>query len=112
MEIDVQNNSDYQLVRLTGELRSEAMARITEELHPLIGERGAAMVVDLSEVPMIDSSGLSSLIGLATHARLSKSRVVLTGATPFVSGVFNMTQLDKWFEITETVYDAEKMLRN
>ncbi len=100
----------YHIVALRGELRTEQGAAVTDELHPLIGERGARMVIDLSGVPMIDSSGLSCLISLATHAKLSQSRLVLAGATPFVSGVIAMSQLDKWFEMVAEVAEADALL--
>ena len=111
MDIDVQSPRDgCWLVRLRGDLRDESGPVLQQELHPLLGERDAAMVVDLSAVPMVDSRGLSQLISLATHARLSRSRVVLVSPTPFVAGVFKMTKLDEWFEISADVTAAWKRL--
>ena len=112
MEIDVQSGDDgCWLIRLRGDLRSEAGPAIEQELHPLLGERGAALVVDLSEMPSVDSGGLSHLISLATHARLSQSRVILVNPTPFVAGVFNMTKLDTWFDLAEDAAEARRRLR-
>jgi len=109
MEIDIQSTQDRcWLVRLRGDLRGESGPLIQQELHPLLGERDSAMVLDLSDVGMVDSRGLSQLISLATHARLSQARVVLVAPTPFVAGVFKMTKLDAWFEITEDVAQAWK----
>jgi anti-anti-sigma factor len=69
-----QTDNGYTLVALRGELRREASQMLEEKLHPLIAEKGSAMVIDLTGMPTVDSSGLSQLIGLATHARLSESR--------------------------------------
>ncbi len=110
MQIDIEQRTGYELVRLKGELRRDAAAKIEEELHPLIAPKRTAMIVDLSELETVDSSGLSQLIGLATHARLSESRVVLFGATPFVAGVFEVTKLDQWFDIAKDLPEAERRL--
>jgi anti-anti-sigma factor len=112
-EIEVQaDREDYQLVRLRGQLRNEAAPDIEEKLHPLVGVRGSAIVVDISGVTEIDSSGLSHLISLGTHARLSQARMVLTGPTPFVAGVLSTTRLDTWFDMADDVADAERRLKS
>jgi anti-anti-sigma factor len=84
---------------------------LEEKLHPLIAEKGSAMVIDLTGMPTVDSSGLSQLIGLATHARLSESRVVLFGPTAFVAGLFELTRLNTWFDIAADEAGAVAMLR-
>lgn len=110
LQISIEPRADYHLVRLSGELRAEQEPRITEELHPLIAQAGAAMVLELSGVTWVDSGGLSLLINLVTHSRLSQSRVVLVNPGKFVSGVLEVTQLDRWFNIAETIEEAETKL--
>ena len=111
MKIEIEHqDAGYKLVRLIGELRREATAKIEDELHPLIAPKGTALIINLSELETVDSSGLSQLVGLATHARLSESKVVLFGATPFVAGVFEVTRLDKWFDMAADLTDAENRL--
>lgn len=110
LQISIEPRAEYHLVRLAGELRAEQEQRITEDLHPLIAQAGSAMVVELSEVSWVDSGGLSLLINLVTHSRLSQSRVVLVNPGKFVAGVLEVTQLDKWFNIAESIEEAEKKL--
>jgi anti-sigma B factor antagonist len=111
LQISIEPRPGYQLVRLSGELRAEQEQRITEELHPLIAESGAAMVLDLSQVGWVDSGGLSLLINLVTHSRLSQSRVILVNPGKFVAGVLEVTQLDKWFNIADNIEEAENKLK-
>jgi len=111
MEITIEHCDAYELVRLNGELRREAGEDLEEQLHPIIGARNASMAIDLSGVTAIDSSGLSQLISLATHARMCESRVVLFGPTPFVAGVFEVTRLDSWFDVAPDRAEAEKLLK-
>jgi anti-anti-sigma factor len=112
MDIEIQETDrGYRLVKLNGALRMDAGQDVQEALHPLIGERGSAMVVDLSGVSTIDSAGLGQLISLATHARLSQSRLAVVSPTPFVVEVLKMTQLDNWFDMADDVPAAEKLLQ-
>lgn len=106
MDISIEQQDRCTRVALRGELRREAAQRIEEELHPLIGAASPPVVIDLSGLTAIDSTGLSQLIGLATHARMSRSKVVLYAPTPFVAGVFEVTRLDQWFDIAQDLPGA------
>lgn len=110
MDITTEHRDGYELIKLTGELRREAGEQLEETLHPMIAPKNTALIIDLSGINAIDSSGLSQLISLATHARLSSSRVVLFGPTPFVSGVFELTRLNAWFDIADDLAGAEALL--
>lgn len=111
MEIDIKRNEDgLVVVSLVGELSSHAEDSIREQLHPLISERDAKVILDLSSVKTVDSSGLSHLISLVTHARMTNSQVVLSGPTSFVRGVLEVTQLDRWFELADSVEAAHQLL--
>lgn len=110
MEIKTTSKGSYHLVTCSGELRATDGETIEERLHPLIAPRESSMVLDMSGVMSVDSGGLSQLIGLTTHARLSESRVVLVSPTSFVAGVFEVTKLDSWFEIAGDVAEAERLL--
>jgi anti-anti-sigma factor len=108
MEIGVeQSRPGVHLVTFRGELDTAQGEAVREKLHPLVGERGSAIIIDLSKVPTMDSAGLNHLIGVATHARLSGSRVILVSPTPFVAGLFEMTKLDTWIEVSPNLRDAE-----
>ncbi len=107
MEIEIEGiSSGNHLVRCAGEFRADDGVSMHDELHPLIAEAGTGLVVDLSGVSWIDSGGLSHLISLVTHSRLSKSRVVLAAPSPFVAGVLEVTGLDSWFEVAEDADSA------
>lgn len=110
MEIDIkQQNGGVSVVSLFGELGSHCEDSIRDQLHPIVSGKSAKVIVDLSSVQTIDSSGLGHLIGLVTHARMTESRVVLCGASSFVRGVLEVTQLDQWFELADNVDAAQKM---
>lgn len=57
------------------------------------------LLVDLSLVTFIDSSGLSALIYALREARKKNGTIKLSKLSEHVSSVFSITRLDKIFEL-------------
>lgn len=83
-------------------LLSEDMAEVGDRL------RGACcdVVLDLSDVTLITSSGLSKLLRLRKQMIDGRRRLVLCSPQDRVWGVFLATGLDAIFEFTKTVTEA------
>jgi anti-sigma B factor antagonist len=111
MEVQIDKSGPVPIAVLRGEIRSDDGETFLEELHPLVAEPDSRLAIDLSGVDFIDSSGLTFLINVVTRARLAKGRAVLVGPTPFVSGVFEVTNLNQWFEILQTLDDVRHAFR-
>jgi anti-sigma B factor antagonist len=63
-------------------------------------------IIDLSQVKVMDSCGLSVLIGLKKLIDTESGELVLVGLTPMVERLFVLTKLDRAFEIQPTAEDA------
>lgn len=110
MELTIDKSGVLPVAKMTGEWRSTEEHDCQDVLHPLVAKPEAKLVIDLSGLQMIDSSGLASLISVVTHARLSGARVVLLAPSPFVAEVLEITNLDRWFEICADMDEAIKLL--
>jgi len=86
----------------------EDSATLTQELSSLITEHDAKVAIDLSNLTLLDSSGLSALINIVTRARITGADVVLVSPGAFVAGVLEVTRLDTWFDICPDLADVEK----
>lgn len=64
--------------------------------HP----KGIAFVIDLSEVSYIDSSALGMLLLLRDHAGGDGGKVVIKGASDFVSSALKMARFERLFTFT------------
>ena len=63
------------------------------------------MVLDLSQVDFIDSSGLGAIV--ASMKQLGKERPLhLAGLTPIVSKVFALTRMERVFKIFKSPHEA------
>jgi len=73
-----------------------------EVMRGQIGDAPARIVLDLSAVDFIDSSGLGAIV--ATMKMLGGERTLaLAGLTPTVAKVFKLTRMDTVFDIYDTV---------
>ncbi|MDP0561976.1 MAG: STAS domain-containing protein [Candidatus Endonucleobacter sp. (ex Gigantidas childressi)] len=69
-------------------------------------EKGAtAIIVDLTNVKFMDSSGLGALVA-ALKKMPGDGQLILAGAQPAVRDLFDLTSMEKLFSIATTVDDA------
>jgi anti-sigma B factor antagonist len=94
------------LVQLSGWIEIASAPQLRDSLISLVDDGHLHLVIDLSEVVFLDSTGLGVLIGLLHRLRSRDGSVVLAGAKERVYKVFHTTQLTKFFTFTDTVEDA------
>jgi anti-sigma B factor antagonist len=72
---------------------------LSECLQSLVASGVPAVVVDLSRLAFLDSSGLGALLTFAHRADDLGTRLVLRAPTPAVGRVLELTATDRLFEI-------------
>ncbi len=110
MELKVSHESGYVLATTEGSIDDSAEALFHEYLHPLVGQKGTKLVLDLSKSNFITSKGLGQLVSLAAHANMNSSKVVVAACTAFVSVVFDRSKLNLFLTIAATVPDAIRLV--
>lgn len=109
MDIKVEDSGSFVVLRPDGELTMDQVEKLETALgRPELTAPKSRVAVDLTSVPAIDSTGLGVLINLVTRSRLREGRVIIVGPNRFVRGVMEVTQLDTWFEICDTMAEAEQ----
>jgi anti-sigma B factor antagonist len=86
------------VVGLGGEIDLERAPKLRNLLLDCVG-RGRDVLVDLSQVTYIDSSGIASLVEALQKAAGSGTRFGLIAVSPAVLRVFELARLDKVFAI-------------
>ena len=84
---------------LRGTIYVEDAKEITEKLGALIEAGQTRLLIDLSQVEYIDSSGLGMLIRIQKIAVRNGGNVVLKGVQGLVRELFEMTRLTTLFTI-------------
>lgn len=67
----------------------------TNELVPLVPNRWTTVVVNLTGLDLLDSSGVSALVSLYKRARQNGGYVLITGARDQPLAVFRLLRLDR-----------------
>jgi anti-sigma B factor antagonist len=73
-------------------------------------EKADTVILDLTGVPYIDSSGLGSLVGAYISRQKMGRRVALTGVNERIFNLFEVTRTDSLFLIFDTVDHALEAL--
>src|SRR5437867_4647340 len=84
---------------LEGEIDLHASPRVERALASIIKKRPSTVVVDLSGVRFIDSSGLAVLIRAMQDVQTYGGRLTLSGMNDKVRPIFEMARLDQVFLI-------------
>ena len=99
------------VIVVVGEIHVSTADRFSQLLDEAIGRGKTAVVLDLSAVEFIDSTGLSVLLNGLRHVTRRGGRMVLVCANPTVMRLFEITHLDATFDIRPTRDEALSALR-
>jgi anti-anti-sigma factor len=69
--------------------------------------RPAVNILDLTEVPYMDSKGLGMVVNHHTSCQGKGVRLVVAGATPRVQELFAMTRVDTILSLSPTIEEAD-----
>ena len=87
-------------VRLTGELDHCSAQSIRRELDALIAEPGVkTLVLDLQDMPFMDSSGIGVILGRYRTLRERGGGVAVKNMNPQVKKVFLLSGMDQVIQI-------------
>ncbi len=93
MQIDVREPG--QVVALTGRLDVVSVADVRQALHAVVDDGAGDLVLDLSGVEAIDSSGIGVLVGAHRRAGRAGRRLVVAAAPAPVLRMLRLTRLDR-----------------
>ncbi len=73
------------------------------------GTPQALHIIDLTEVPYVDSSGLGLMVSHYVRCQHRGVRLVVAGANARVVQLFELTKVDPFFPRVDTVDEAERV---
>ncbi|WP_248964347.1 STAS domain-containing protein [Sphaerisporangium perillae] len=84
-----------QVVHVGSRLDVGTVATLRPRLHEAVESGDGDMIVDCSELEMIDSAGLGVLVGTHRRALRAERRLVLRGVPPRVMRLLAITRLHR-----------------
>jgi anti-sigma B factor antagonist len=83
-------------------------SELKDKILKIFEEGGRDIVVDLADVKFIDSSGLGALLSGYKNANMRSSAFALAGLQPRVQSMFELTRLNRVFDIYPDLDEAIK----
>ena len=87
------------IIAVSGEIHVSTAPDFSRLLNDAIGRGKTAVVLDLSDVEFIDSTGLSVLLNGLRRVTRAHGRMALIVTNPTVLRLFQITRLDSTFDI-------------
>lgn len=111
MEMLVKTEEDICIITVQeGRIDAAIALDFKENVRRHTLEAPARVVLDLTQVVFIDSSGLGAIVATMKHLAPER-KLILAGLTPAVEKVFQLTRMDSVFEIHLALDDALRAVR-
>ena len=106
LQISIIDRDGVTVLSPTGDVDMNASPDLRASLRPLVNEDNPRLVIDLSAVPYMDSSGVATLVEAMKLVRNHNGALALCGMNDRVRGIFEIARLDQYFNIHDSVEDA------
>jgi anti-sigma B factor antagonist len=93
-------DKDTTVLRVSGELDALSCPELRPVLDQLVTTGGQRVTVDLSELSLIDSSGVGAMVSLYKRVRANGGEVRFVGVTAQPLVIFKLLRLDRAFELS------------
>ncbi|CAM4072185.1 STAS domain-containing protein [Lederbergia lenta] len=103
ISIDIVEKDQGVHVNLSGEIDAYTAPQVREELMQAAESAGIKMIVDLSEVSYMDSTGLGVFVGLFKALKANEGHLQFTGMTDRLKRLFDITGLADVMDINTEV---------
>ncbi len=106
LRLDISERDGWAVLAVGGEVDVATAPRLREKLIELVNDGHHQIVVDLSAVEFLDSTGLGVLVGALKRVRTHDGDLALVCTESRVLKVFEITGLTKVFAMYASVDEA------
>jgi anti-sigma B factor antagonist len=104
---DIQTLDDGLLLSLAGEIDLSRSPEVRVGLIQQIESQPQRLVIDLADVPYMDSSGVATLVEALQKQRAHGGKMVLCNMQTRVRSIFEIARLDQVFTIVDDLQTAK-----
>ncbi len=105
---NVSREDEGTVVRLEGEIDLNRSPAFHESLLDICEDHPKRLIVNLSKVDYIDSSGVGALVDAYRRLKRDGAQMILVAPSERVQGILEITRLDQFFQIAQTEKEAMK----
>ena len=103
MKYNEREESGYKVVEMSGDVDLSCSPEARKQILACLDNSDVGVLVDLSQVSYIDSSGIASLVEGYQTAKKKNVNFGLIGVSDAAMNVLQLARLDKVFPIHDTV---------
>jgi len=109
MAVRIDPKQGLTVCHIDGEIDINSSPIIKKSFDKLISQKTSKIVINLSRVTYVDSSGLATLVEILKNMRSYNGKMRLACMSPKIKSLFEITKLEKLFEI---LADEETAITN
>ena len=106
VELSVERPNDLAVLRVAGDVDAGTVDALRRTIDELLASGEHRFVVDLTNVPFMDSAGLATLVQLFKRVRIGEGDVRLAGLQPDVRRIFELVRLTRVFDTYDSAEAA------
>lgn len=106
MQINFEEKDGIFIYRMTGDIDINTSPDVKKSFDKAVHSKKGKVVINLKDVGYVDSSGLATLVEILKNLRSYGGKLKLTNLSGKVKGLFEITKLDKLFDIVPEEKDA------
>ena len=99
MSVKMENKNGLTVCHVEGEIDINSSPAIKKAFDRILSAKTPKIIVNLSKVTYVDSSGLATLVEILKNMRSYGGRLRLTNLSSKIKSLFEITKLEKLFEI-------------
>jgi anti-anti-sigma factor len=112
MQINVEVKEDFAVLKIAGSMIfDESLFRLRDRIQELLQSGVCRLVVDVSEVPHLDSSGCGEVIRTYTSVVKADGAVAFVNPTERVRMLWTRIKILGILAIFQTIEEAERFVR-
>lgn len=108
MKITTSLKDDILICSIDGEIDINTSPQIKKAFDKLVKDKQKKVIINLEKVNYIDSSGLATLVEALKNFRSYDGKLKLTSLSGKVKSLFEITKLEKLFDIVDREEEAIK----
>lgn len=101
MQVNMEERNGIAVVRVNGDIDINTSPDIKKSFDQLIKDKKDKVIISFKDVDYVDSSGLATLVEILKKLRSYGGKLKLTNFSAKVLGLFEITKLNKLFDILD-----------
>jgi len=110
MQVKQEEKNGISVCCVIGEIDINTAPQVKKILDKIVGAKKEKIILNLKDVSYVDSSGLATLVEILKGMRSYGGKLKLTNLSTKVKNLFEITKLEKLFDIEAEEEEALKAL--